>query len=401
MTPTKITVYKTTQTMTTPESIKPPEQKTLSFQPELPPDDADIGFTMDLDNMDSTSTYTALSYFVREWKKAGGRNPTFIPRKVIGKLFDAFEEKSIDISSTDCIPYDADDLHDVLMLLARIQNKGASQSGDDKGFAMHHLLEDTLIDRSQKMHKYDIGERVEVLGPSMVWRLEHIQNILKTHDDDGETPIYIYETTVDHELREDEMRWPKEALIRIFGYGPWIWQEWACLRLENKLSFQQGSNTDFEFFDIPGYVKELWNVWFLDERNKSFRELFDRVGESGQEQLLHHILSPFDLMDDVISNKDERWDFVDAGISIFTYVSLLGSGFVDAFMVFLLQLAMPVFLFFYYSSLNEDGSIAVGTREMLFSVLLYYVFKVTRGRNHNLHSVVSIFCFSFSSLIDR
>eukprot|EP00980_Cylindrotheca_fusiformis_P030206 scaffold24532_cov157-Cylindrotheca_fusiformis.AAC.9 len=310
--------------MASPAEIsKEPEERSVSFRPELPPDGFDNGFTVDMDNMDCTNTYTALSYFVREWKKSGGRNPTFIPKRVIEALFQVFEEKNIDMSNVDNIPYDAEDLDDCLILLARIQNKGASQYGGDKGFTLQDLVRDTLVDRSRKPHKYDIGEYVEVFGPSMVWRLEKIQNVLKTYDDDGETPIFIYETDVDHELKEDEMRWPKEALIHIFGYGPWIWQEWACLRLENKLSFQRGSSTDFEFFDIPSYVRELWNVWFMDERNKTFRELFDRVGESGQDQLLHHILSPFDLMDDVISNKDERWDFEDSGISLYAYLLVL------------------------------------------------------------------------------
>lgn len=357
----------------------PSEGTLLSFSPQLPSEDADKVYEVDLDNIDCESLYTALSYFLKEWKKAGGRSPTFIPKRVIAKLFDTLEEKQVDISSVDSIPYDAQDLHECLVLLARVQNKGAAHDGDFHAFSILELVEDTLVDRSKKKHLYDIGEYVEVLGPSMIWRLEQIKNVLKTYDVDGVTPVYIYETGVDHELKEDEMRWPKEALVRIFGYGPWIWQEWACLRLENKLSFAKGLNTDFEFFDISGYVKELWNVWYLDERNKSFRDLFDRVGESGQEQLLKHIMSPFDLMEDVISNKDDRWQMEDAGVSIFTYISLLGSGFLDGIIVFLLQLSMPVFLFSYYNTLNEDETIAVGTREMLFAVLSYYLFKVSRG----------------------
>lgn len=365
----------------TAESPKMHSEDTIvSFAPQLPPKNEDTIYNVDLDNMNCTSTYTALSYFIKEWKKAGGRNPTFIPKAVIAKLFHSLEARQVDISSVDSVPYDADDMHSCLVLLARLQNMGTAQDGDDRAFSILELVEDTLVDRTHKPHMYDIGEYIEVLGPSMIWRLEQIKNVLKTYDDDGVTPIFIYETAVDHELHEDEMRWPKEALVRIFGYGPWIWQEWACLRLENKLSFSKGLNTDFEFFDISGYAKELWNVWFLDDRNASFRDLFDRVGDSGQEQLLRHIMSPFDLMEDVISNKDDRWEIEDAGVSIFTYVSLLGSGFLDGFVVFLLQLCMPIFLFSYYNSLNEEENIAVGTREMLFAVLSYYFFKVSRGK---------------------
>ena len=92
-------------------------------------------------------------------------------------------------------------------------------------------------------------------------------------------------------------------------------------------------------------------------------------------------MSPFDLMEDVISNKDGRWETEDAGVSIFTYISLLGSGFLDGVIVFLLQLMMPIFLFSYYNSLNDDETIKVGTREMLFAVLVYYFFKVSRGED--------------------
>lgn len=351
---------------------------TDAMSPHMPSCNEDTISNVDFENMDCESTYSALSHFLKEWKQAGGRSPTFIPKSVISKLFDALEKKQVDISSVDSIPYAADDTHECLVLLARLQNRGAT-NGELQAFSILELVEDTLVDRSQKLHYYDIGEYVEVLGPSMIWRLEQIKNVLKTYDDDGVTPIYFYETGVDQELKEDEMRWPKEALVRIFGYSPWIWQQWACVRLENKLSFAKGLKTDFEFFDISGYAKELWNVWYMDERNKSFRELFDRVGESGQEQLLRHIMSPFDLMEDVISNKDDRWEFEDAGISIFTYIALLGSGFFDGILVFALQVSMPIFLFTYYSTLDEEDKIAVGTRPMLFCVLGYYLFKVTRG----------------------
>jgi len=359
------------------------------MSPHMPSYNEDTISDVDFENMDCESTYSALSHFLKEWKQAGGRSPTFIPKSVISKLFHALEKKQVDISSVDSIPYAADDTHECLVLLARLQNRGAT-NGELQAFSILELVEDTLVDRSKKLHYYDIGEYVEVLGPSMIWRLEQIKNVLKTYDDDGVTPIYFYETGVDQELKEDEMRWPKEALVRIFGYSPWIWQQWACVRLENKLSFAKGLKTDFEFFDISGYAKELWNVWYMDERNKSFRELFDRVGESGQEQLLRHIMSPFDLMEDVISNKDDRWELEDAGISIFTYIALLGSGFFDGILVFALQVSMPIFLFTYYSTLDEEDKIAVGTRPMLFCVLGYYLFKVTRDIWENFRLVVGI-----------
>ena len=116
-----------------------------------------------------------------------------------------------------------------------------------------------------------------------------------------------------------------------------------------------------------------------------FRELYERVGDSGRAELLDHMMSPFELMHDVITNRDDEWNFEDEDISIFTYVSLLGTGFIDAFIVFLLQIAMPVILFMFYTSESlEDDGVSVGTREMLFTVLFYYLFKVNRGEFTNM-----------------
>ena len=131
--------------------------------------------------------------------------------------------------------------------------------------------------------------------------------------------------------------------------------------------------------DIRGYAQELWEVWLCDPRNEEFRTLFDRVGPSGQAELVDHILAPFQLLKDIVHDED-NWNFQDAGVSIFTYVALLGSGFADAVIVFLLQVSMPVVLWFFYTSDRDDESIAVGTRAMLCAVLCYYLYKVVRGK---------------------
>ena len=118
----------------------------------------------------------------------------------------------------------------------------------------------------------------------------------------------------------------------------------------------------------------------MDERNKDFRDLYQRVGESGQDALLDHILSPFETMQAVITNDNGEWDLEDSKISVYTYISLLGSGFLDGVIVFVLQLAMPVMLALYYSTREDDGEGSPGgTREMLFTVLVYYLVKVNQG----------------------
>jgi hypothetical protein len=104
------------------------------------------------------------------------------------------------------------------------------------------------------------------------------------------------------------------------------------------------------------------------------------VGPFGQAELMNHTMSPFNLFHEVIMNRDNKWNFDDPGISIFTYVSLFGSGFVDALVVFLLQFIMPISLFFLYTSGREKDEVAAGTRVVLFAVLFYYFFKVNQGK---------------------
>ena len=166
----------------------------------------------------------------------------------------------------------------------------------------------------------------------------------------------------------------------------WYWQQWATLKLENKIRFQEGHPNDLEILDIRAHAMELWDVWLADERNADFRALYDRVGPSGQAELLHHIMSPFRLMHIVVTNANRRWELQGAGISMFTYVSLLGSGFIDATIVFAIQVSIPVILFFFYTSpAREEEAIKVGTRPMLFAILLYYLYKLNRGKSSFLH----------------
>ena len=347
---------------------------------------------MNMDALDFSSTYGALSTMIREYKRTGGgRKLDLLPKKVLQRVFDKFEEKQVDLANVQSIPYDAHDVEDCLLLLAKIQNRGAMQGMEEKSFTLRELIEDTLVDRTEKQHLYDIGEFVEVFGSGMSWRLEKISNVIKNdEDDDNTTSTYVYQTVVDQYLTETNIRWPKEALVQIFGFAPFVWQQWACLRLENRLQFKVGSRYDFEKFSILDYTKDLWIAWLKDERNAKFRNLYERVGKSGQEQLLDHLMSPFELMQAVITNKDGEWDLEEAKISIFTYFSFLGSGVLDTLLVSFLQLAMPLILAWYYSSRDGADTVEVGTREILFTVLVYYLAKVNRDVWSSFNTVVGI-----------
>jgi hypothetical protein len=195
---------------------------------------------------------------------------------------------------------------------------------------------------------------------------------------------------VDLRLTDEDVRLPKEALLHIFGVSPWVWQQWACIRLENVLRFQRGHRNDLEVFNIQGYADELWDLWLYHPKNKEFAALFSRVGEFGQEELIKHVMDPFKVMTDVISNSSGNWDMSDPALSVYTYLSVLGSGFIDALAILFIQVAMPSVLYvFYISNQNGgDGSLTLGTRAMLFLTLVYYLFKTTRDLHSNFRRVV-------------
>lgn len=330
-----------------------------------------------MDALDFTSTYSALSSAIREYKRIGGRNLYFLPKDLLQRLYVKFREEKVDLANLESFPQKAQDVEDCLLLLARIQNRGAVLTSEEKPYTLREIIEGTLVDRKGKRHLYDIGEYVEVFGSGMKWRLEKISNVIKNDLKD----TYVYQTVVDRYLIEDNMRWPKTALTKIFGFAPFIWQQWACLWLEHRLEFSAGSRYDFENFSIMDYTKDLWIVWLNDDRNKAFRNLYERVGESGQQQLLHHIMTPFESMQAVITNKDDQWNLEEAKISIFTYASFLGSGVMDSLVVAFFQLIIPAFLAVFYAKSTQEDPADAGTREVLCAVLLYYLFKVTRGKD--------------------
>lgn len=333
----------------------------------------------------TTSTYTALSRAVSALQTAGYTQMEFVADAILDKIQVAFESNKIDLSVTSShtgnFPYDADDLDDVVVLLARLQNRVALSGAIYTRCTLQDIMEDALIDRSNKRHVYNVGEWVEVLGPSMRYRLEMIIDVVQTNGDGDDGDELLYETAVDHKLTQADLRWPREARRRLFGMRPWVWQQWATLKLEHRLRFQQGHPNDLEILDIRAYAMELWDLWLADERNVEFKRLYNRVGESGRQELVKHIMAPFSLMHNVVTNADGRWELDDgAGISMFTYVSLLGSGFIDATIVFAIQVSIPIILFFFYTSpAREDESVKVGTRPMLFAVLVYYLYKLNRG----------------------
>lgn len=347
---------------------------------------------LNFDVVDFSSTYSALSSCLAQLREAGvidlqgSINSAEYETVMIAEL----EEHEVDLSDIRDFPYDAKDLDDVIQLLLRLQTRlsGPKRGNEEKYCTMQELITKTLVDRGgdKIKHRYELGELVEVLSPcTMKYNLDRINDIIRVYDE-GDSQ-FIYVTTLHDNVQEGQIRLPRQALQAVFGMGPWVWRQWAAVRLEAKLLFREGDRDDFEILNIPAYANELWKLWLADAENASFKELYERVGTSGQEELVKHITSPFTLMHSIVTNDNNQWDLESAELSVYTYCSVLGSRFPEAFLTLLIQVTMPVSLFmFYKDSLTPDDNkifdkpwIEVGTLPMLWVVLLYYLFKISLG----------------------
>ena len=96
------------------------------------------------------------------------------------------------------------------------------------------------------------------------------------------------------------MRVPEEGLRRIFGVRPWIWQQWALVKLEQRLRFQKNHVEDFETFNIPLFARDLWFAWLAEESNADFQtHLKDPRIDQCQDDLFDHMMKPFYILDDM------------------------------------------------------------------------------------------------------
>jgi len=254
--------------------------------------------------------------------------------------------------------------------------------------------------------KYEPGTWVEIEGPDMKWRLNMITGSIKEAPDDWdwnnsdkedkEPPwVYYYHAGSDRRFREEDVRSPEEGLKRVFGNRPWIWQQWAMLKLEEKIRFQEGHQHDCIEMDVQKYGADLWDQWLEHESNLEFKNAFndDRVGNVGRSELLNHIQTPFHLIDRLSEDTDE-WRFDDdANISVFTYMSLLGAGVITPLIVFLIQIFIPIIFFKESSeeircSLTDGGEESVPyTRLMSLMVFVLYIITVLQDHISRIYDV--------------
>jgi len=220
---------------------------------------------------------------------------------------------------------------------------------------MRDLILSVLRKKRANGQEYRVGHWAEILAPNMSWSPEKIS---KVHHIDDE---FLYNVGSRRRLSVYEIRVPEEGLRKIYGYRPWIWQQWAFVKLEQKLRFQENHHDDFEVFQIPEYARDLWFEWLGDPENKDFvAHMSDERINACQDDLFDHIMKPFYILDDM--RRESEWDFVGCDeVSVFTYVSLLGTGYVFCLITLILQFTIPVLIVYitleeadYYKSSGTD-----------------------------------------------
>jgi hypothetical protein len=148
---------------------------------------------------------------------------------------------------------------------------------------------------------YSPGDWVEIEGLDMKWRLDMITRVIKTAPDDYDWNdpdnklepkwTFTYNAGSERDVDAYDLRTPETGLKTVFGSRPWVWQQWALLKVEAKLRFQEGHQDDFFELDIQKYASDLWDEWLEAPCNADFRRVYfdERIGEKGRNLLANHV----------------------------------------------------------------------------------------------------------------
>jgi hypothetical protein len=102
---------------------------------------------------------------------------------------------------------------------------------------------------------------------------------------------FTYNAGSERDVDAYDLRTPETGLKTVFGSRPWVWQQWALLKVEAKLRFQEGHQDDFFELDIQKYASDLWEEWLEAPCNADFRRVYfdERIGEKGRNLLVNHV----------------------------------------------------------------------------------------------------------------
>ena len=244
------------------------------------------------------------------------------------------------------------------------------RASEDSTPSMAELWMTIIRKRASNEPEYRINDWVEFLDDDMEWKLGKVLRSFKGFHDRGEVGEQIEylkdpseEEDEDVEMEENEeyfyevegcgksltskeLRCSEEGLVKLFGRGPWIWQQYALLRLEKKLRIQENHPDDFESMPILEFAEDNWNRWVEDERNRHFSDTYNhpRVTDEGRESLRKHIFAPFQIIAQ-ICEYDEGWDPANSSdFGVFSYCNFFGSGMIIPTVVMIIQWVLPILL---------------------------------------------------------
>lgn len=82
--------------------------------------------------------------------------------------------------------------------------------------------------------RFSQGDWCEYFGQDMLWHLSQIKRVIRAPPEDW-TDIskvhwhFFYSFEGGNLVNRHEIRAPEEGLKRLFGFRPWLWQQWALV----------------------------------------------------------------------------------------------------------------------------------------------------------------------------
>ena len=197
-----------------------------------------------------------------------------------------------------------------------------------------------------------------------------------------------------------EVRPPKDAVRIVFGEAPFLFKKWTILQAEQLMRFEQYHPEDFQERNWEEWVTKRFRAWLQHPHNGAFKAFYDNETSTGErDALLAVILEPFRLFDRI-----NAWEFSEGDVSCYTYLSILGQGFLFPLCTLFIQIMIPWLLmrdasleYLNYAnceggdySIDDDDDPCVPienplwcpdrgewtTKVMIFCAMLVYVLKV-------------------------
>jgi len=266
------------------------------------------------------------------------------------------------------------------------------------GYSTQDLDHIALPRRQPENHPprlFDPMTPVEIFGADATWRKGRVTRVVEQvkdefdweNNDVPEASDYnVFYNVGDFKmLNEEDLSLPMEFLVKEFGLRPFVWQQWAMLRLEDRIRFQQYHPRDFEELDATQFGKLCWQYWLAHPANADFKALWEN--HPFKNYLLDRVIHPFNLVD---AQTDEYadWNISNAeSISVYAYLSFLGSGTLVCAIILFIQISLPVSLYI-LSLQSQDGrefweegfctgNGGIISKTILLAVMLIYLIKVT------------------------